>query len=166
LSVQKTEQVIKKYGANEMTENKLTNPVPKWLNGFLPLLSILLGSGALWLAWIRYQNILNGTEFLWYAWIQPVGLVLVGVLCIATTILFLSDKASAWAVFKTAMSIIPLILFINFVILLFRVGQSMIQGKAISFISGLYVSPANKVILAVVVIMILLSIIKETKQKN
>lgn len=149
-----------------MTENTLTNPVPKWLNGFLPLLSILLGSGALWLAWVRYQNIVNGAGFFWYSWIQPVGLVLVGVLCIVATILFLLDKASAWSVFKTALSIVPLMLFINFIILLFRIAQSLIQGNAISFISGLYASPVNKVILTVVVIVILLSIVKETRQKK
>lgn len=149
-----------------MTENNLTNPVPKWLNGFLPLLSILLGSGALWLTWVRYQNIVNGAGFIWYSWIQPVGLVLVGVLCIVATTLFLLDKASAWSVFKTALSIVPLMLFINFIILLFRIAQSLIQGNAISFISGLYASPVNKVILTVVVIVILLSIVKETRQKK
>lgn len=149
-----------------MTENNLTNLVPNWLTGFLPLLSAVLGGGALWIAWFRHQHIVNQSEFHWYAWIQPIGLVLAGVLCLLATILFILGKASAWSVFKTGLSIVPLILFTNLLILVFRVTQSIVQGNGASFISRLYASPVNKVILAVVVIVILLSIIKETKQNN
>ena len=149
-----------------MNENKVLDQAPKWLISLLPLFSTILGGTALWLAWARYKGIVNGTEVYWYAWIQPIALVLVGILCFLAAVLFISGKASAWPVFKAGLSIVPLILFINLLILIFRVIQSILQGNGISFISRLYASPVNKVILAVVIFIILSSIVKEIKQNS
>ena len=146
-----------------MNENNAVNQPPKWLSSLLPVASAILGGGALWFVWVRYNSIVNRPEIHWYDWLQPAGMTLVGILCLLATVLFIAGKRSAWSVFKAGLSSIPLILFINLLILMFRIIQNIFQGNAIAFLSRLYASPLNKVILAVVIIIILLSIVKGMK---
>lgn len=149
-----------------MNEAKLANQTPKWILNLLPLISTIFGGSALCFAWFRYNSLVNRPEFHWYDWIQPAFIVLMGILCLLATLLFISGKPSGLSVFKVGVSIVPLILFSNLVILVFRVIQNIIHGNAIPFISRLYASPLNKAILAVAVILILLSMVKEMKNNN
>ena len=143
-------------------EEKLSNRTPKWL---LILISAVVGSGALWFAWFRYSIVVNRPEFNLYNWIQLAAIILVGILCLSATSLFILGKSSGGSVLKTGLSIIPLLLFLNLIILVFRVVQSIFQGNALSFISRFYVSPLNKAILVLVVIIILSSVIKAIEKK-
>lgn len=153
---------------NHKSEEKVIDQTPKWLVNLTPLIAIALGGVAFWYAWLKYNNIVNQPEFHWYIWISPVLMVLVGVLCLAATILFIVGRTSAWSVFMGGVSIIPLILFSNLVIFIFRIIQNTVQGNADPFLSRLSTSPL-RTILTIIVIVILLSMvegIKKVKNNN
>lgn len=149
---------------NTYDEENPTSETSRWSLILLPVVSTILGSGALWYSWFRYNSIVNRPDFQWYNWIQPAFIALMGILCLSATILFISGKSSGWSVFKAGLSIVPLILFSNLVILIFRVIQNILQGNAIPFISRLYVSPLNKAILAVALMLTVLSVLKGMKK--
>lgn len=130
----------------------------------MTLASATIGGGLLWFVWFRYTSSLYGVEISWYNWIQLTALALMGVLCLAAGILFLTGKPSGWTLFKTSLLILPLLLFSNLIVFLFRVIQSTVQGNGISLLSRLYASPLNKAILGVILIIIVLSALKEIKR--
>ena len=149
---------------NTYDEENPASETSRWSLILLSVVSTILGSGALWYSWFRYTSIVNRPDFQLYNWIQPAFIALMGILCLSATILFISGKSSGWSVFKAGLSIVPLILFSNLVILIFRVIQNILQGNAIPFISRLYVSPLNKAILAVALMLTLLSVLKGMKK--
>lgn len=136
----------------------------KWQSIVLALASAILGSGTLWFIWIRYNNSSDRLDLSWYNWVQLAALALMGMLCLSAALLFITGRPSGWSVFRAGLSIAPLLLISNLVVLFFRVVQNIIQGNGISFLSRLYASPLNKAILAVVIVVILLSMIKEIKK--
>src|SRR5688572_22303422 len=121
---------------NYIRKEKLADETPKWSRVLLPLISTLLGSGTLWYALSRYNTLLNRPD--WYGWMQVAFIVLVGVLCIWATVLFILGKSSGLAVLKLGISIIPLILFVNLIVLLFRVIHNIMQGDAALFLDRIF----------------------------
>jgi hypothetical protein len=134
---------------------------------FLSFVSTILGGGALWYAWLRYNMMLNRPDLNWYGWIQPMAMALVGILCLSATILLILGKLSGRSVFKAGLSIIPLLLFSNLIILVFRVIQNIIQGRAQSIFDRLFTEPRNILIPIVVIALLLLGYLgRNTEDKN
>jgi hypothetical protein len=130
----------------------------------LALISTVLGSTALWFTWFRYSTLSHRPEFQWYEWTQPIFAAVMGILCVSAAVLFLVRKPSGWSTFKTGLSMVPLMLFTNLLILLARVILNIFQGNGPAFVSRLYASPLNKAILVLVILLVLWSVIKETKK--
>lgn len=99
------------------------------------LVIALLGVAAIWYAWLRFTSLATRTEIGWYEWIQPSMMVLFGVLSFWAALLSLLLRPDALFYFKLGLSIIPLILFVNLIILLFRVIAGILQGNA-AFLLG------------------------------
>ncbi len=139
---------------------------PRGTAVLLTLSSALVGGGALGYAWLRYQGLVHdpNPNFYGYQGVQLAFLALMGFLCLWATFLFMAGKASAVTVFKTGLSVLPVLLFTNLLMLIFRVIQSALQGNAATFISRLYVSPLNQVILTVAITLLLLSVAKGIKK--
>jgi hypothetical protein len=72
---------------------------------------------------------------------------------------------SAWSIFTGGLSIIPVMLFSNLVILIFRVIQNIVQGDTDPFLSRFSSSPL-KVILNIIVVVIVLSLIQGIKKSK
>lgn len=152
---------------NTTPKEKLPDQTPKWLANLLPFISTILGSAAIWFAWFRYNSIVIRPEFHWYDWIQPALIALMGILCLLATLLFILGKPSGLSVLTYGLSIVPLILFSNLVILVFRIIQNIIQGNAQSFFDNLFAQPRNMVIPVVVIVLILLGYLeKRVKNKD
>jgi hypothetical protein len=150
-----------------MPEEKSQNAKLKREHIFLSFISTFLSGAALWYAWLRFNRMLNRPELNWYAWIQPAAMALVGVLCLLAAILLILGKPSGMSVFKAGLSIIPLLLFSNLVILVFRVIQNIIQGRAESMLIHLFTEPRNLLIPIVVITLILLGYLgRNSPDKN
>jgi hypothetical protein len=146
---------------NTNSGEKLGNEMPRWLIAVLPIISAVLGGVALWYTWFRYTEMIGQSGFYWYEWVRPALIAGVGILFMVATLLFLLSKSSGWSVFKLGLSMIPLILLLNLIVLiLFRVIPSVVQGNAIPFIAKLYEQPHNKVLLGIAIVVILLSVVK------
>jgi hypothetical protein len=143
-------------------QENFDHQTPKWL---MLLLSLLVGGGALWYAWFQYGNLMNQPQLDWYVWIRPVSMLLVGAFCLVAAVLFILDKASARSVFMGGLSIIPLMLFSNLIVLIFRVVQNIFQGNADPFPVNISASPL-KVILNIIIVVIVLSVIQEIKKSK
>jgi len=137
-------------------DEQSTAETPQWLLNLLPFISIILGSGALWYAWLRYNSILNRPDYQWLSWIQPALIALMGLLCLSAAVLFIAGKPSGWSVFKVGVSIVPLVLFSNLVILVFRVIQNIIQGNASPFFDRLLTQPYKILLIPIVIIALVL----------
>jgi predicted membrane channel-forming protein YqfA (hemolysin III family) len=133
------------------------NRAPRWL----PSVSLVLGSGVLGYAWTFYTDLVRIPETPWHYWLRLVFIILMGLLCLlAAVISVLGVRKRAMRIFAAALSMIPIILLTNLVILVFRVIQSFIQGNAVPFITRLYDRPLSRVILGIVIILVVLSIIQ------
>lgn len=138
-----------------MNDTKLNEQAPKWLLTLAPFLSALLGVGALWYTWIKYHEIVDPPDFEWYGWIRPALITLIGMLCLFSTLLFIAGKAAAgWSLFVGSISAIPIVLFVNLLVLLVRVVVGLIQGDAGNSFTHLFATPFNKALLVVAVIFI------------
>jgi hypothetical protein len=137
-------------------QDKSSNEMPGENQVVLSILSALLGGGALWFTWLRYTVIVNRPESYWYDWFQLAGIALVGILCASAMILMILGKHSGQQIFKTGLSIIPLLLFTNLVILLFRAIQSAIQGNTSFLFERLASQPQKLIIIPIVVIVLIL----------
>jgi hypothetical protein len=147
---------------NIKNQESTDNQAPTWL---LSLFSLLVGCGALWYAWLQYNDLVGQSHLDWYLWIRPVFMLLVGILCILATALFTINSPSAWSVFMGGLSIIPLMLFSNLIVLICRVIQNIFQGDTDPFLSRLSTSPL-KVILNIIVVVIVLSVIQWIKKNE
>lgn len=140
----------------------LNNQMPKWLTS---LLSLLVGCGSLWYAWLQYNDLVNQPQLDGYVWIRPVLMLLLGVFCLVASTLFIIGSPTAWSVFMSGLSIIPIMLFSNLVVLIFRVIQNIVQGNTDPFLSRLSTSPL-KVILNIIVVVTVLSLIQGIKKRE
>jgi hypothetical protein len=136
--------------------------MPKWQSS---LLSLVIGCGALWVAWLQYSDLANQPQLDWYVWIRPVLLLLLGICCLVALILFMIGNPSALSVFAGGLSIIPIMLFSNLIVLIFRVIQNLAQGNTDPFLSRFSASPL-KVILNIIVVIIVLSVIQVLKKRE
>lgn len=128
----------------------------KWLPGLIPLLSLLLGGGALWYTWLRYASLVGQPNTYWYHWIQPAFFGFTGILCLVAAILFILGKSSGWPVLEMGLAIIPLLLFFNLIVFLFRGIQNLIQGTAGFFFDRLLAQPYKLILIPVIVIILTL----------
>ncbi len=142
----------------QQKENTRLSPI------VLTLTSAVLGSAALWYTRVRYDLLANHPDPSWYNWVQLALIALMGMLCLSASFLFIGGKPSARSVFRAGLSIVPLLLFTNLVVLVFRVLLNIFQGNGAAFLSRLYASPFNKAILGVIFVLILLSLLKELKK--
>lgn len=143
-------------------DQEISNTLPKWLSS---LLSLLIGCGALWVAWLQYNDLANQPQLEWYVWIRPVLLLVLGGCCLAALILFMTGSPAAWSMFLGGLSIIPIMLFSNLIVLIFRVIQNLVQGNTDPFLSRFSASPL-KVILNIIVVIVVLSVIEALKKKE
>jgi hypothetical protein len=145
---------------------KLSMEISIWSAISLSVISATLGSGALWFTWFRYNSLLNRPEIEWYGRIQPIFFALMGILCLWAAILFVLRKPSGWPVFKTGLSMVPLLLFTNLLILLFRVIQNIFQGNVNFFFERVFAQPYKVIlILAVVIALVLLGSLNEKREQ-
>lgn len=152
---------------NFNSEEKTSNPTPNWLINMLPFISAILGGGALWYSWLKYNDIVSQSVFHWYEWIRPALMVLMGILCLLATILFILGKSSGWSVFMGGLSMVPLMLFANLVILVVRLIQNILQGNAQPFFDRLFTQPKNIAIPIVMITLVLLGLLsKRDKNQN
>jgi hypothetical protein len=127
--------------------------------------SVLLGGAAIWFSWLRFTNLFSRPNVSWYEWIQPSMVVLFAFLCLVAAILFVLRKPDAVSFFKLGLSVIPLILFINLVILLFRAAASVWQGDA-GFILERVLSQPHKFILIPLIIIAWILLDRLSKSKD
>jgi hypothetical protein len=137
------------------SEEKPNINTPHWLINMLPFISAVLGGGALWYTWLKYNDVMNQSGFLLYGWIRLAFMLLIGILCLVSTILFILGKSSGWSVFMGGLSMVPLMLFTNLVILVFRFIQNIVQGNAQPFFDHLFTQPENIAIPIVVIALVL-----------
>jgi hypothetical protein len=123
-------------------------------SGLLALSSLLFGSGALWYGWLLYTGLVKRPDSYWYNWVQIAGIALVGVLCLWAGTLFFFGRPSARAVFKLGVSIVPILLFSNLMMLLFKVVQNIFQGNASFFFERVFAQPYKLLFLLLIVIAI------------
>jgi hypothetical protein len=146
---------------NIKDQKSLDDQTPKWF-GMLPL---LVASGAFWYAWSQYNYLVHQLQPDWYAWVRPVLMLLLGISCLVAFILFIMNRSSAWSVFIGGLSIIPIMLFTNLIVLIFRVLYNIVQGNTDAFLSRVSTSPL-KVILNIIVVVIVLSVIQAIKKRE
>jgi hypothetical protein len=126
--------------------------------------SIVLGSGALWLAWLRYRHLINEPDFYWYNWIQLAGIAIIGILSLCAAILFILGRRSARSLFTFGLSLIPILLFANLMVFLFRVFQNILQGNAIFFLERLFAQPYK--VIVVLLIVIALTVLRSLNERK
>lgn len=140
---------------------KSSNRHPIWLS----LISTLLGCAAFWYAWLRFTNLLGRSDTNWYDWIQPSMISLFGLLSLGSAVLFILRKPDASSYFKLGLAIIPLTLFINLMILLFRAAASLWQGNT-GFLLERVLSQPQKFILIPVIILALIMLDRLNNSEN
>lgn len=131
---------------------KSSNGHPVWLS----FISTLLGGAALWYAWLRSTNLLSRSDINWYDWIQPSMVVLFGLLSLGSAMLFIMRKPEASSYFKLGLAIIPLTLFINLLILLFRGVTSLWQGNAGFLLERVLSQPQKFILIPVIIIALIM----------
>lgn len=130
----------------------------------LALVSLVLGSSALWYAWFRYERLVNQPDSNWYSWVQLAMIALIGVLSLWAAILFILRKPAARDFFKLGLSGIPILLFVNLIVFLVRVFQNILQGNANLFFERLFAQPYR--ILFILVVVIALVILNSLNEKS
>ena len=130
----------------------------------LALSSLVIGSGAFWLTVLRYESLAKQSDFYWYSWVQLAGIALVSILCLWAAILFILGRPSGRSVFKLGLSVVPIILFVNLMILVFRGIQNIFQGNANFFFERVFAQPYKILfILAIVIVLTILSSLNEKR---
>jgi hypothetical protein len=152
---------------NDIRDEKLAHQTPRQTQVLLAVGSTILGLGALWYAWMRY-NLLAEPDSHWYGWIQVAAIRFVGLLCIWAAVLFILGKPSALPLLKVGISIVPLILFFNLIVLIFRVIHNLTQGNATLFLDSVFAQPQKFIVIPIIVIALLLleSLMKKIKNDN
>ncbi|WP_028612837.1 hypothetical protein [Paenibacillus harenae] len=140
--------------------------MPERVIKWLPLFSAVVGGGALWYTWIKYLDMAE-PAVPWYGWIRLAFTLLIGVLCLAATVLLLLGKPFGMSVLKGGLTLVPIMLMMNLVILVIRIIQNIALGKAQPFFERIFTEPRNFAIPIIVMSLILLSVIsKKEKNKN
>lgn len=118
----------------------------------LCFMSIVLSGAAIWYTWLRVTNLVSRADDRWYEWIQPLLMVLFAVICLVAAALFLFRKSEAASYFKLGLSVIPLILFVNLMILLVRAAASVWQGDAGFLLERVLSQPHKFVLIPLIIV--------------
>ncbi|MFE5323087.1 hypothetical protein ACFQ88_30855 [Paenibacillus sp. NPDC056579] len=146
-------------------ESKTSNENPVWLLKWIPVLSSALGGGALWYSWLLYHEMaLSGLA--WHGLIKAVFMAGAGILCLAAAVLFLAGRSSGWSVLKGGLSLIPIMLMTNLMILLIRGVLALVQGEAQPFWDRLFSEPKHLIIPVIVVAFALLGVLNKRSNPN
>jgi hypothetical protein len=145
---------------DEERQSKMSGRSP----GLLAFVSLLLGSGALWFTWLRYDGLMNQPDAYWYNWVQLAGIALMGILCLLAALSFILRGPSAQSLFKLGLSIVPIILFTNFVMFVFRVVQNILQGNANGFFERVFTQPYK--ILLILALLLVLAVLGSLNEKR
>ncbi|MCX7749671.1 MAG: hypothetical protein N2645_22685 [Clostridia bacterium] len=142
------------------------NKIPTGLTKWLPLLSGVLGAGALWYSWFSISDMTGNSGVHWYEWRQPVFILLLGVLCLAATSLLIAGKSSGWTVFTWGLMMVPIMLIVNLVVLAIRIVQNVLQGNALPFFKRLFDDPSKLIFIPIVILaLVLLGALDKNKSK-
>lgn len=145
------------------------NQLPNWIRHLLPLFSAIVGGLAIWFSWLKYTN-LSQTEFnwydYWYVWIRPGAIGLIGILCLVATVLFMFKKTSGLVVFKSGLTILPIILIINLVIFVMRGIENLFNGNATAIIDRITANPQKFISIPIIILILIGFDIINKKQKK
>ncbi|MCR8843503.1 hypothetical protein NQ117_07385 [Paenibacillus sp. SC116] len=149
-----------------MTNNKQEHAigVSAWLQKVIPFLSAFLGGAALWYTWYMYNDNWYALDFPWYGWIRVACIGLLGIFCVTASLLLLLGKPSGWNVLKLGLSIIPFMLLSGLIIVGFRGIHYLFNNSGV-FFERLFTDPSNFVIPIIVVALLLLGKLNQTKSK-
>jgi hypothetical protein len=133
----------------------------------LAFISLVLGGTAVWYAWLRYASLMSRIDTGWHEWIQPLMVVLFGLLSLWAAVLFMLHKPDGLSYFKLGLSIIPLILFVNLVILLLKAVAGILQGNAAFLLDRVLSQPHKFIMIPIVIIaLILLGVLNNTEDQK
>ena len=127
----------------------------------------ILGGGALWYAWLRFTSLISRIDADWYDWINPVMVLLLGFVCLWASLLFIIKNSSAMSIFKLGLSIVPVVLFVNLIILVIRVAIGILQGNAGFFLERILSYPHKALLIPIIVIaLLILGVLTKTEEKK
>jgi hypothetical protein len=107
---------------------------------------------------------MNHPDVYWYNWVQTAGIALMGILCLSAALLAIAGSPSARSVFSFGLSIVPIILFTNLMMLVIRGIQNILQGNATVFFDRLFEQPFR--ILFILAIVIALAVLRSLNEKR
>ncbi|MBD8498578.1 hypothetical protein [Paenibacillus arenosi] len=138
-----------------------------WMQKVIPVLSVLLGGAALWYTWYMYNDNMNTLDFPWYGWIRVACIGILGIFCVTAALLLLLSKPLGWNVLKLGLSIIPFMLFSGLVIVGIRGIYYLFNNSSALFerFEQFIMDPSNLVIPIIVVALLLLGKLNQTKSK-
>ncbi|WGU96168.1 hypothetical protein QJQ58_07950 [Paenibacillus dendritiformis] len=146
-------------------EKEAANETPDWFRKLLPVISAVLGFGALWYTWYRYHDMANWPAAPWSDWIRLGFMSLLGILCLAASILLLLGRPSGMQVFTGGLAMVPLMLVSNLIIFGFRMIYRLIQEGAQPLWDHL-LQPKNAIIPIIVIALALLSSLTAGEKKE
>lgn len=88
-----------------------------------PLFSVILGAAALGFTWYKFSDIVNSSEVQWHEWVRPAFTLLIGILCLAATVLLLARKPSGKEIFKWGLYMVPIMIIANLLVLAIKIIQ-------------------------------------------
>ncbi|MFC4776048.1 hypothetical protein ACFO9Q_04545 [Paenibacillus sp. GCM10023252] len=89
---------------------RITQSAPKWVQGLMPLLALLISVLVLYLTWHFYQGFLISAPFNWTDWIQPALMTLGAFLGLLAAVLLFMQRREGWDVLTASLSLIPTVL--------------------------------------------------------
>jgi hypothetical protein len=94
-------------------------------------------------------------------------LALVGLICLWAALLFLLRNSNALSALKFGLSLVPLVLFVNLILLVIRVIINILGGNT-GYLLERMVSRPEKVLLVPILVLVLavLSVLSKTDRKN
>ncbi|RRJ63474.1 hypothetical protein EHV15_11455 [Paenibacillus oralis] len=148
------------------SRENLAQESPDWLGKTLALLSALLVAGAFWYTWYSYQDWMAGTGVPWYGWIRLAFTLLIGVFCLAATLLFIMGKRSGWSVFRAGLVLVPVMLASNLIILIIRAVIGVFEGKALPLFEKIFSDPKSIAVPVIILALALLGALSKKDHKN
>ncbi|MCM3703620.1 hypothetical protein [Paenibacillus macerans] len=148
------------------SRENLAQESPDWLGRALAFLSALLGAGAFWYTWYSYQDWMAGSGVPWFGWIRLAFTLLIGVFCLAATLLFIMGKHSGWPVFQTGLMLVPVMLASNLIILIIRAVIGVFHGQPLPLFEKIISDPKSLAIPGIFLALALLGALSKKDPKN
>jgi hypothetical protein len=127
-----------------------------WLPKTLPFVSALITVGSLWYCWTKYHDMMDASGTPWQAWIRVAFIGVMGILCLAATVLFVIGKRSGWTVLELGLFMVPALMFTNLIVLLVRAVISLFQGHFPAVLDRALSSPGKFISIPIVIFVIVL----------